>query len=352
MKKLFRSAAVLALAAALLVSLTACGKKQETQPETEEPVQEAPATLRVGALKGPTAMGLVELMKASDLVSAGEEVPQAYDNLPDAVDTYTFTLAAAATELAPQLVKGDLDIACVPANLAATLYQQTEGEVVTLGINTLGVLYIVENGNAVQSLADLEGKTMVASGKDSTPEYALRYLLEENGVDPDTGVVIDWKNEHSECVSALASGAATIALLPQPFVTVAESKMPELRTALDLTEQWDALDNGSALITGVVVARRDVVEAHPQAVERFLEQYAASVDWVNANTADAAALIGEYGIVDAAVAEKALPACNIVCITGSEMKEKLSGYLQVLCDASADSVGGAMPGDDFYYGAE
>lgn len=352
MKKLFRSAAVLALAAALLVSLTACGKEQETQPETEEPVQEAPTTLRVGALKGPTAMGLVELMKASDLVSAGEEVPQAYDNLPDAVDSYTFTLAAAATELAPQLVKGDLDIACVPANLAATLYQQTEGEVVTLGINTLGVLYIVENGNAVQSLADLEGKTMVASGKDSTPEYALRYLLEENGVDPDTGVVIDWKNEHSECVSALASGAATIALLPQPFVTVAESKMPELRTALDLTEQWDVLDNGSALITGVVVARRDVVEAHPQAVERFLEQYAASVDWVNVNTADAAALIGEYGIVDAAVAEKALPACNIVCITGSEMKEKLSGYLQVLCDASADSVGGAMPGDDFYYGAE
>ena len=352
MKKLFRSAAVLALAAALLVSLTACGKEQETQPETEEPVQEAPATLRVGALRGPTAMGLVELMKASDLVSAGEDVPQAYDNLPDAVDSYTFTLAAAATELAPQLVKGDLDIACVPANLAATLYQQTEGEVVTLGINTLGVLYIVENGNAVQSLADLEGKTMVASGKDSTPEYALRYLLVENGVDPDTGVVIDWKNEHSECVSALASGAATIALLPQPFVTVAESKMPELRTALDLTEQWDALDNGSALITGVVVARRDVAEAHPQAVERFLEQYAASVDWVNANTADAAALIGEYGIVDAAVAEKALPACNIVCITGSEMKEKLSGYLQVLCDASADSVGGAMPGDDFYYGAE
>ena len=352
MKKLFRSAAVLALAAALLVSLTACGKKQETQPETEEPVQEAPTTLRVGALRGPTAMGLVELMKASDLVSAGEDVPQAYDNLPDAVDSYTFTLAAAATELAPQLVKGDLDIACVPANLAASLYQQTEGQVVTLGINTLGVLYIVENGNAVQSLADLEGKTMVASGKDSTPEYALRYLLEENGVDPDTGVVIDWKNEHSECVSALASGAATIALLPQPFVTVAESKMPELRTALDLTEQWDALDNGSALITGVVVARRDVVEAHPQAVERFLEQYAASVDWVNANTADAAALIGEYGIVDAAVAEKALPACNIVCITGSEMKEKLSGYLQVLCDASADSVGGAMPGDDFYYGAE
>ena len=340
--KIVKKSLTLLLALAMTLSLASCGKETEQEPTVEE----TPVTTRVAALKGPTAMGMVKLMSDNEAASeeGGEE--------DAAQGGYEFTLAAAATELAPQLVKGDLDIACVPANLAATLYQQTEGEVVTLGINTLGVLYIVENGNAVQSLADLEGKTMVASGKDSTPEYALRYLLEENGVDPDTGVVIDWKNEHSECVSALASGAATIALLPQPFVTVAESKMPELRTALDLTEQWDALDNGSALITGVVVARRDVVEAHPQAVERFLEQYAASVDWVNANTADAAALIGEYGIVDAAVAEKALPACNIVCITGSEMKEKLSGYLQVLCDASADSVGGAMPGDDFYYGAE
>ena len=251
MKKLFRSAAVLALAAALLVSLTACGKEQETQPETEEPVQEAPATLRVGALKGPTAMGLVELMKASDLVSAGEEVPQAYDNLPDAVDTYTFTLAAAATELAPQLVKGDLDIACVPANLAATLYQQTEGEVVTLGINTLGVLYIVENGNAVQSLADLEGKTMVASGKDSTPEYALRYLLEENGVDPDTGVVIDWKNEHSECVSAL--------VLDEPFTGLD----PEIRARC-----WEQVRRYTAG-KSVVLASHDPADARALEAEIF-----------------------------------------------------------------------------------
>lgn len=345
MKQWMKKSLAACLALVMCLTLAACGGK-----EGETPAEES-VNVRVAALKGPTAMGMVKLM--SDYAPV-EEALEDKENVVTAGggNTYEFTLAASADEVSPKLMQGELDIACVPANLAATLYQQTEGEVVTLGINTLGVLYIVENGNAVQSLADLEGKTMVASGKDSTPEYALRYLLEENGVDPDTGVVIDWKNEHSECVSALASGAATIALLPQPFVTVAESKMPELRTALDLTEQWDALDNGSALITGVVVARRDVVEAHPQAVERFLEQYAASVDWVNANTADAAALIGEYGIVDAAVAEKALPACNIVCITGSEMKEKLSGYLQALCDASADSVGGAMPGDDFYYGAE
>ena len=292
----------------------------------------------MAALKGPTAMGLVKLMHDAEQEDASF------------VNDYTFTLAASADEVAPLLIKGELDMACVPANLAATLYQKTEGEIVTLGINTLGVLYIVENGNAVRSMADLAGKTIVASGKGSTPEYALNYLLEQNGVKPMDDVIVDWKSEHSECVSALATGAATIAMLPQPFVTVAQSKLPDLRVALDLTEEWDALDNGSALLTGVVVARREVVESNPAAVDAFLSDYAASVEWVNANTADAAALIGDYGIVEAAVAEKALPYCNIVCITGTEMKDKLSGYLQVLCDADSASVGGAMPGDDFYYG--
>ena len=336
----------LALTLALALSLAGCGKTDtedtgtEEQTQTEEQAEE-PVTgesYAIAALKGPTAMGLVKLMSEAE---AGA----------DLINDYTFTLAASADEVSPLLMKGELDMACVPANLAAVLYQKTEGDIVTLAVNTLGVLYIVENGNAVQSMADLAGKTIVASGKGSTPEYALRYLLSENGLDPDTDVTIDWKSEHSECVSALATGAATIAMLPQPFVTVAQSKIEGLRVALDLTEQWDALDNGSALLTGVIVARREVVEANPAAVDAFLKDYAGSVEWVNANTADAAELIGSYDIVEAAVAEKALPYCNIVCITGTEMKDKLSGYLQVLADADASSVGGAMPGDDFYYGA-
>ena len=333
----------LALTLALALSLAGCGKtdtagtdaEDQAEEQTEEVTGESYA---IAALKGPTAMGLVKLM--SDAESGA-----------DLVNDYTFTLAASADEVSPLLMKGELDMACVPANLAAVLYQKTEGDIVTLAVNTLGVIYIVENGNAVESMADLKGKTIVASGKGSTPEYALRYLLSENGLDPDTDVTIDWKSEHSECVSALATGAATIAMLPQPFVTVAQGKIEGLRVALDLTEQWDALDNGSALLTGVIVARREVVEANPAAVDAFLKDYAASVEWVNANTADAAQLIGSYDIVEAAVAEKALPYCNIVCITGTEMKDKLSGYLQVLADADASSVGGAMPGDDFYYGA-
>lgn len=344
MKQWMKKSLAACLALVMCLTLAACGGK-----EGETPAEES-VNVRVAALKGPTAMGMVKLM--SDYAPV-EEALEDKENVVTAGggNTYEFTLAASADEVSPKLMQGELDIACVPANLAATLYQQTEGEVVTLGINTLGVLYIVENGNAVQSLADLEGKTMVASGKDSTPEYALRYLLEENGVDPDTGVVIDWKNEHSECVSALASGAATIALLPQPFVTVAQTKIEGLRIALDLTAEWDKLDNGSGLITGVIVARRDVVEANPGAVDSFLQDYAASVEWVNANNADAAQLIAEYGIIEAApVAEKALPYCNIVCLTGSEMKDKLSGYLKVLSEAEPSSVGGTLPGDDFYYG--
>lgn len=330
----------LALTLTLALSLAGCGKTdpQDTEDQTEEQTEEVTGeSYAVAALKGPTAMGLVKLM--SDAEGGA-----------DLVNDYTFTLAASADEVSPLLMKGELDMACVPANLAAVLYQKTEGDIVTLAVNTLGVIYIVENGNAVQSVADLAGKTIVASGKGSTPEYALRYLLSENGLDPDTDVTIDWKSEHSECVTALATGAATIAMLPQPFVTVAENKISGLRTALDLTEQWDALDNGSALLTGVIVARREVVEANPAAVDAFLKDYAGSVEWVNANAADAAELIGSYDIVESAVAEKALPHCNIVCITGTEMKDKLSGYLQVLFDADASSVGGAMPGDDFYYG--
>lgn len=345
----------LALALALLLALSACGvirsddgptevvggsqpagpqeaaPPEETAPQpAEDPIQTEP--VRVGALKGPTAMGMVHMM--SD----------------DGVNSYT--LAGSADELTPKLIKGELDVACVPANLAAVLYNKTEGQIVTLAVNTLGVLYIVENGGeTVRSVADLRGRTLVAAGKGSTPEFGLRYLLEQNGLDPDKDVTIDWKSEHAECVAALAAGTADLALLPQPFVTVAQGKLENLRAALDLTAEWDALDNGSAMITGVAVARRDFVEEYPELTGRFLKEYAASVDWVNGNPAEAAELIAAGGIIESpAVAERALPYCNIVCLTGQEMFEKLSGYLQVLAEAAPESVGGALPGDDFYYG--
>ena len=312
---------------------------EETQSQTETASGEETA-VNVMALKGPTAMGMVQLM---DNAEAG----------PVNGNSYTFTIAASADEVTPKLVQGEADIAAVPANLASVLYNNTEGQVQVLAINTLGVLYIVENGDSVQTVSDLAGKTIYASGKGSTPEYALNYILSENGIDPEADVTIEWKSEHSECVAALASDEDGIAMLPQPFVTTAQTQNENLRIALDLTEEWDALqadaETPSALLTGVVVVRTAFAEEHPEAVNAFLDSYKESVDYVNANVTDAAALIEKYDIVTAAVAEKALPYCNITFIEGTEMQEKLSGYLNVLYEQNPTSVGGALPADDFYY---
>lgn len=302
---------------------------------TAETDAEAPELIRVAALKGPTAMGMIKLMDDESENSGFE-----------------FTISGAADELTPAIIQGNVDIACVPANLASVLYNKTEGGVQVLAVNTLGVLYIVENGEpTIADISDLKGRTIYASGKGATPEYALNYLLTQNGIDPENDVTIEWKTEHAECLTALMNDTGSAAMLPQPFVTTAQTKNENVNVVIDMNRAWADLNNGSALITGVVIARTEFAEQYPAAVDSFLDSYGKSVEYVNANAADAAQLIGKYDIVPAAVAEKALPKCNIVFISGAEMKEKLSGYLGVLADSNPAAVGGALPGDDFYYGA-
>lgn len=295
---------------------------------------EADQAVKVAALKGPTAMGMVKLMN---------------DNQGD----YDFTIAAAIDELTPKLVKGEIDIAAVPANLASVLYNSTQGKVKVLAINTLGVLYIVENGDTVKTVEDLRGKTIYSSGKGATPEFALNYLLSENGIDPEKDVTIEFKAEHTECLTALVANEGAVAMLPQPFVTTAQMKQPNIRIALDMNDAWAQLqesrEDKSALITGVVVARTDFIDQHPQAVSDFMDAYAASVSYVNENTDEAAALIGQFDIIPEAVAKLALPYCQIVYIDGADMFTQLSGYLQVLYDQAPQAVGGAMPNEAFYY---
>ena len=287
---------------------------------------------RVAALKGPTAIGMVQMME-KDAESA-------------------FEICASADEITPRLVRGEIDIAALPANLAAILYQRTEGEIQVLGVNTLGVMYIAERGESVQSVTDLAGKTIYSAGKGSTPEYALNYILKMNGLEPGKDVTIEWRTEHAECLSALMNDASAVAMLPQPFMTTAMGKAQDMRMALDLTEEWDRLNTGSSMITGVVVGRRAFIEENPDAVQAFMENYRKSVEFVNANPAEAAVLVEKYGIVAAAVAEKAIPYCNICLIEGDEMQQKLSGYLEVLFEQDNASVGGKLPDDGFYYHAE
>lgn len=288
-------------------------------------------------------MGMVSFMNEVDQGEITEE-------------NYEFQIAASPDEVSPAIVQGTVDIAAVPANLASVLYQKTDGGVQVLSINTLGVLYLVGNGDTIQDISELKGKTIYASGKGATPEYALNYILKENGLIPGEDVQIEWKSEHTECVAALTEHPDEIALLPQPFVTTAQSKNSSLQVVLDLTDEWDKIqekNNGnSSLVTGVTIVRTEFAQEHPEVLKDFMEHYEESVSFVNSNTEEAARLIGGYDIVPEEIAKKALPECNIVCIDGNEMKEKLSGYLAVLEQENPQAVGGALPADEFYYDAE
>lgn len=298
------------------------------------------AAVRLGAMTGPTGMGMVKVFKDAE----NGETKNVYER----------TIAGAADELTPKILQGELDIVSVPANLAATLYNKTEGGIRALAVNVLGVLYVCEfNTEELNSVADLKGKTIYATGKGSTPEYFLRYVLTQNGLDPDADVTIEWKSEPAEVVALLNAEQKGFAMLPQPYVTAAGIQLGEgFRAAISLSDEWAALDNGTLCTTAVVMARAAFADEHPEAVEAFLEDFAASAAWVNENVADAAALCGEYEIIKTPVAMKAIPKCNIVCITGSEMKEALSGCLSVIFEQNPKAVGGALPLDDFYYGAE
>ncbi|MDY4949141.1 MAG: ABC transporter substrate-binding protein [Clostridium cadaveris] len=323
----------LLLISLIISSLSGCVMTSSKNQKKEEEV-----AVKITALKGPTGMGIAKMI--SDEKNKEDK-------------KYDINIANSIDEITTKLVNKEIDIAAVPSNLASILYNNNGGEIKTLAVNTLGVLYIVENGNTVNNLEDLKGKTIYSSGKGATPEYALNYVLKENGINPDKDLKIEYKSEHTECLSALLNDKNGIALLPQPFVTIALTKNENLRVALDLTKEWDALNkdkkDGSALITGVVVARKEFIDKYPQKVKNFLEEYKKSVDFTNNNIEEASKLIGENGIVQAEVAKMAIPKCNITFIDGKDMKDKLSGYLKVLYDANQKSVGGKMPSDDFYY---
>ena len=343
----------LLLAFSLALSLAACGGSASSavsstvvseaassvasEKETAAPLS-ATEPLRIAGLKGPTTMGLVNLLSMEQAGTAAMD--------------YDLQLYGAADEIVPLLIKGELDMAAIPANLAATLYQKTNGGIQAVAVNTLGVLYVVEQGDTVHSMADLKGRTILSTGKGTTPEYVLRYLLTANGLDPDKDVDIQYYSEATEVTAQMATTQDAIVVLPQPYMTAAGLKDDTLRVALDLTAEWDKVAD-TQLITGVTVVRKAYAEEHPDVVAAFLADYAQSVNAANTDLEGTAALCEEQGVVaKAAIAKKALPNCNIVCLTGEELKADVSGYLQVLYDADPAAVGGTLPGEDFYWAAQ
>ncbi len=319
MKKLI---SLLLLAVILILCFAGCGAKK-------------PDSIRVFTLKGPTGMGMSKLIS---------------DETAKSDSPYNFTIASSPDEVTAEIIKGNYDIAAVPTNLASVLYKKTEGALMVGAVNTLGVLYVLENGDTIHSVQDLNGKTITATGQASTPEYILNYVLEANGIK----CTVNYLAEHSELATQMTAGKVNIGMLPVPNVTTVLAGNEKVRIALNLTEEWKKAaalkGQDGALYQGCIVIRRAFAEEYPSAVKDFLKAYEASVDFVNSNIDEASQIIESVGIIPKApVAKKAIPDANIVFITGEEMKKGLSGFLEVLYGFNPASVGGELPDEKFYY---
>ena len=326
-EKIFTKITILSIAViASLAVLAGCGAKAEEKVD-----------IRVGGLKGPTSMGLLFLQEMNKSGNAKEN--------------YEFTMVTAADELLTMMVKGELDIALLPANVASVLYNKTEGGISVIDINTLGVLYMVSGDESIQVPADLKGRTVYLTGKGTTPDYVLHYIMQGNGL-TDTDITLEYKSEATEVAAVLAENPDAVGLLPQPFVTAACAQNEALGVVMDMNAQWIALqgEDGSRMVTGVTVVRNAFLEENEEAVKTFLQEHKESTEGINADVQKGAELAVAAGIIaKEPIAMKAIPKCNITYIAGEEMKRALSGYLSVLFEQDPKSVGGALPADGFYY---
>lgn len=327
----------------MLFSLVGCAPKSESplddntleEDTTNQEVVEQIEPISIGVLKGPTGMGMVKLMEDD----AKLETPK-----------YEISAYGSPDELVGKIINKEVDIAALPTNLASVIYNKTQGEISLIAINTLGVLYVVDTTNSVESILDLKGKKVSASGKGTVVEYAFSYLLRSNGLDPDKDVEVDYSLSHEELATAVATGDAEIALLPQPHVTTALMKNENARIAIDLTKEWDTLDTDSQLAMGCLVANKTFLNDNKEQIIEFLDVYSQSVGWVNENPELAGEWIEKYGILgNKTVATKAIPNSSIVFIEGKEAKTILEGFYSVLFEQNPKALGGAMPDDAFYF---
>lgn len=336
MKKVISSVLAVLVLMSVVFCFASCGTKTDANdnPTTSQPTVKT--TMNILTLKGPTGMGMAKLM--SD------------DTAGTTANDYNFTIASAPDEITAAITNKTADIAACPLNLASVLYNKTQGQVQMLAINTLGVLYVLENGNTIQSVKDLKGKTIYCSGQGATPEYVLNYILSKNGIDPTKDVKIEWKSEHSELATAAVSNAVSIAVLPEPNVSAVLAGNENFRIALNLTEEFEKVSDNVKLAMGCIIARKDFVEQNKDAVNKFLDEYKASADYVVNNVDASAQLIVDSGIIPKLpIAKKAIPNSNIVFIDGENMKTLAVSNFNVLFNANAKSVGGKLPDDSFYY---
>ena len=335
------------LTALAALSLTAASPAGISAEETDNPyipsgIEYAGGTdacdVNVGLIMGPPSMGM------GWFINEAKE-GNTYNNFNFEVGGVDYTA------LASKFNTGDYDIIHCPSNVGAILYNNTDlkEEAVVADIGNLGLLYIMTTDPSVQSMQDLQGRNVYSIGEGGPPEYTMGYLLEQEGL---TDVNMSFKSTPFEVLNLLQDEENSIALLPQPFVEVAKLLVPGINTPIDITQEWDSLDleNGAESVTTITIVRKSFLEEHEEAVVEYLNMCKASVDYCLTNPKEAAAWTDEFEtFLNGEVAEAAMPYVNMCAITGNEMKDKLSGFLQIMYDYNPDAVGGAMPGDDFYY---
>lgn len=325
MEKVFKKIIIAIISVILTLSVAGCsGKKDEEK------------TIRVAALNGPTGMGMVKLIEDS--------------NEGKTKLNYDFTLTSSPNDLNGKIINGEVDIAAVPTNLAMVLYNRTEGQVQLAAVNTLGVLYLLENGDSISTIEDLKGKTVNVSGKGSMPDFLFQYLLNKNNLRVEEDVIVDFTLEHADLGGAVAEEDVDIALLPQPHVTTAMMKNENVKIALDITKEWEKASDGKELIMGVIIVQKEFAENNKELLDKFLDEYKQSVNFANSNIDEAATLVEKHGILpNAQVAKNAIPYSNIVYRDASEAKESLQEIYEILYSFEPNSIGGKIADDEFYY---
>ncbi len=323
MKKILSLSLAIILIAVSIFALSSCAKKTDD-------------AIKVTTLNGTTGFGMAPLMKEHSLGNTKND--------------YEFEVQSDASVVTAGLINGTIDIAALPTNAAANVYNKTNGGVQIIAINTLGVLYVVTNGVEINSINDLDGKTIYCPAQN--PLFITKYILEKNGLSNKVTIDSTTYAKPDALRDAVKTGSVEIAVLPEPMVTIAKSGNQNIKVALDMTEEWNKISDGKQLVQGCVVVRTEFANEYPGSVNSFLKEYKASIEALNEDPTSAAASIKEFGIfANENVAKNAIPKCNIAYMDGKDMKVAMENFLEAMNSIAPASIGNAIPGDDFYYGA-
>lgn len=317
--KIFKRISAAFLALLMLFSLASCADNGgETKPEeTTSYVRENKTKLAV--FNGVTSLGVAKLVK-------------------DRGYAYESSLYTDLSEVENLIKNGGADMAAVPVESAARLFNETKGAVKIIAVNNLGVLHLVTGDESIKTLADLKDKTVYATGKGTAYEHIMNFIFEKNAISPK----VEYVATEAELVTLAIEGKADICIIPEPYATKVVFENTKMKRVIDLSDEWNKFSE-APLVQGVIVARTEYIEQNPEYIEQFLFQNEISVNFLNENIDAGADMLynGQYfSTFD--LARECVPACNLYFMKGEEMKAAVKVVYDVL---PAELTGGTVSAD-------